>query len=318
MVVSVGDRLGRYEILGSVGAGGISEVYRARDHQLERDVAIKVLPAAFSHDADRRRRFEQEARAAGGLNHPNILAVYDIGIERGSSYIVTELLDGGTLRERIADRPLPVDKAVDYARQIAGGLAAAHDRGVVHRDIKPSNLFVTRDGRIKILDFGLVKLIGTDASLNTETITVDGTLPTVMGTVAYMSPEVARGLRVDHRTDIFSFGVVLYEMLAGFPPFQRVTSGDTLNAILHDEPKELPRTTADIPALERIVRHCLEKQPEERFQNCRDLLFHLDNRTEPSGTVTSPRRYNGLRPTMLIGAGLLALAAAAVAGALMA
>ena len=175
MAFSVGDRLGRFEIVGSLGAGGMGEVYRAHDQQLSRDVAIKVLPTAFSDDADRRRRFEQEARAAGGLNHPNILAVYDIGIERGSSYIVTELLDGETLRDRMAGRPLPPRKATDYARQIASGLAAAHDRGVIHRDIKPSNLFVTTDGRIKILDFGLAKLIGPDPSLQTETVTVDGT-----------------------------------------------------------------------------------------------------------------------------------------------
>src|SRR5918992_3457603 len=269
MALSIGDRLGRFAILGSLGAGGMGEVYRARDDQLKRDVAIKVLPAAFSDDAERRRRFEHEARAAGGLNHPNILAVYDVGVERGASYIVTELLDGETLRERMAGRPLPPRKVVDYARQIANGLAAAHDRGVVHRDIKPGNLFVTTDGRIKILDFGLAKLIGPDSSPNTETVAVDGTLRTVMGTVAYMSPELARGLHVDHRTDIFSFGVVFYEMLSGFPPFQRVTPGDTLKAILHDEPATLPCVDAEIPSLERIVRHCLEKQPEERFQNFR-------------------------------------------------
>ena len=287
MAFSVGDRLGRFEILGSLGAGGMGEVYRARDHQLSRDVAIKVLPAAFSDDADRRRRFEQEARAAGGLNHPNILAVYDIGIERGSSYIVTELLEGETLQERMAGRPLPPRKAADYALQIASGLAAAHDRGVVHRDIKPGNLFVTTDGRIKILDFGLAKLIGPDSSLQTETVTVDGSpdgdgdgRPTCLR-------RSARGLRVDHRTDIFSFGVVLYEMLAGFPPFRRVTAGDTLNAILHDEPAELSATDPEIPALERIVRHCLEKQPDERFQNFRDLLFDLENPAPSGGAVPS-------------------------------
>ena len=166
-------------------------------------------------------------------------------MEADSSYIVTEVLEGETLHERMAGRPLPPRKAADYARQIASGLAAAHDRGVIHRDIKPGNLFVTTDGRIKILDFGLAKLIGPDSSVNTETITVNGTPRTVMGTVAYMSPELARGLRVDHRTDIFSFGVVLYEMLSGFPPFQRASPGDTLNAILHDEPAELPRADAD-------------------------------------------------------------------------
>jgi serine/threonine protein kinase/sugar lactone lactonase YvrE len=314
MAFSVGDRLGRFEILGSLGAGGMGEVYRARDQQLSRDVAIKVLPTAFSDDADRRRRFEQEARAAGGLNHPNILAVYDVGMEDGFSYIVTEVLDGETLHDRMAGRPLPVRKAVDYAHQIANGLAAAHERGVIHRDIKPGNLFVTTDGRIKILDFGLAKLIGPDSSLTTETVTVDGTQRAVMGTVAYMSPEVARGLRVDHRTDIFSFGVVLYEMLSGFPPFQRVTAGDTLNAILHDEPAALPQSDPAIPALERIIRHCLEKQPEERFQSFRDLAFDLDNRPQETGIVDQKRS----RRAILVSTGFVALAAVAVAGALVA
>jgi eukaryotic-like serine/threonine-protein kinase len=318
MAFSIGDRLGRFEILGSLGAGGMGEVYRARDDQLKRDVAIKVLPAAFSDDAERRRRFEQEARAAGGLNHPNILAVYDVGVERGASYIVTELLDGETLRERMAGRPLPPRKAVDYARQIANGLAAAHDRGVVHRDIKPGNLFVTTDGRIKILDFGLAKLIGPDTSRNTETLTVDGTQRTVMGTVAYMSPELARGLHVDHRTDIFSFGVVVYEMLSGFPPFQRVTPGDTLNAILQDEAEDLPRFDPEIPGLERLVRHCLEKQPAERFQNLRDLLFQLDNLPQEAETTVPSVRQRRPRRAIGIGAGVAALSAAAVIGALVA
>src|SRR5829696_2848789 len=207
MAVSVGDHLGRFEILASLGAGGMGEVYRARDPQLQREVAIKVLPAAFSADAERRRRFELEARAAGALNHPNILAVYDVGLENGSSYIVTEILEGETLQQRISGRPLPVRKAVDYALQVANGLAAAHDRGVVHRDIKPSNLWVTSDGRVKILDFGLAKLAGPDAA-ETETVSIDGVPRSVVGTVSYMSPEIARGLRADHRTDVFSFGVV--------------------------------------------------------------------------------------------------------------
>jgi serine/threonine protein kinase/WD40 repeat protein len=318
MAFSIGDRLGRFEILGSVGAGGMGEVYRARDEQLKREVAIKVLPAAFSADAERRRRFEQEARAAGGLNHPNILAVYDIGVEHGASYIVTELLDGETLRERMAGRPLPPRKAADYARQIANGLAAAHDRGVVHRDIKPGNLFVTTDGRIKILDFGLAKLIGPDSSRNTETVTVDGTLPTMMGTVAYMSPELARGLRVDHRTDIFSFGVVLYEMLSGFPPFQRVSPGDTLNAILHDEPAELRQFDAEISALEPIARHCLEKRPEERFQSFRDLLFHLDSRLREAAAIDRSGRQRRSRRAIFIAASVVALSVSAFIGALVA
>src|SRR5262245_38019127 len=216
---SVGERLGRFEILGPLGAGAMGEVYRARDGQLLREVAIKVLPTAFSRDADRQRRFEREARAAAGLNHPNIIAVHDVGVHDGVGFIVTELLEGETLRERIGGRALPPRKAVEYAIQIAGGLAAGHERGIVHRDIKPDNLFVTRDGRIKILDFGLAKIIDPgDSDDATATVTLDGVGP-IVGTAAYMSPEQARGLRVDSRSDIFSLGVVLYEMLAGYAPF---------------------------------------------------------------------------------------------------
>ncbi len=315
MGISVGDRLGRFEILGWLGAGGMGEVYRARDHQLSRDVAVKVLPAAFMADGDRQRRFEQEARAAGGLNHPNILAVFDIGVEQGSPYIVTELLEGETLRDRMGGRPLAARKAVEYALQIANGLAAAHDRGVIHRDIKPGNLFVTTDGRIKILDFGLAKFTG-DASLNTETIAVSGMTPTVMGTVAYMSPEQARGLRVDHRTDIFSFGVVLYEMLSGLAPFGRVTSGDTLNAILHDEPAELPGNDPALRSLDAIIRHCLEKKPEERFQNFRDLAFHLETRPQSTSGASRAVRPRRLGRVMLGAAAIIALVVAAIAGGL--
>ena len=314
MPLSAGDHLGRFEIIGALGAGGMGEVFRARDHQLLREVAVKVLPAAFSEDPDRRRRFEQEARAAGGLNHPNILAVYDVGLDRGIAYIVTELLEGETLHARLKDGPLAPGKAADYARQIADGLAAAHDRGVVHRDIKPGNLFITSDGRVKILDFGLAKLIGPDAPSHTETVAVEGAQGSVIGTVTYMSPEVARGLRVDHRTDIFSFGVVFYEMLAGFPPFRRATSGDTLNAILHDEPSELPGTDRAIPALERIIRHCLEKQPVERFQNFRDLIFHLDNRSPDSGRSAVPVNRTRWRWFAAGAIGLVALGAAAATG----
>lgn len=317
MAFSVGDRLGRFEILGSLGAGGMGEVYRARDHQLDRDVAIKVLPAAFSDDADRRRRFEQEARAAGGLNHPNILAVYDVGSHGDASYIVTEVLDGETLRERLAAGPLPPRKAADYALQIAHGLAAAHERGVVHRDVKPANLFVTSHGLIKILDFGLAKLIVPDAVDQTQTITIDGVPRTsVMGTGAYMSPEQARGLRIDHRTDIFSLGAVLYEMLAGFPPFQRADPGDTLHAILHDEPAPLPRRAGSIPALERIASRCLEKRPEDRFQSVRDLAFQIEEASRAPRDPQGGGRW--LRPVILAAGGAAALIAAAALGAVLA
>jgi Tol biopolymer transport system component len=294
MTLSAGDRVGRFQILGPVGAGGMGEVYRARDPHLERDVAIKVLPDEFSADAVRRRRFEQEARAAGGLNHPNILAVHDVGLEAGLLYIVTEMLEGQTLAGRLGSQALSPRKAVEYALQIASGLAAAHERGVVHRDIKPGNLFITSDDRIKILDFGLAKFVGAD-SADTETVTVDGDAqPSVIGSVTYMSPEQARGLRIDHRTDIFSFGVVLYEMLAGYAPFRRSSPGDTLRAILHDEPAPL----SVAPELDRIVRHCLEKQPPLRFQHVRDLIFDLESRTTESALAIGPARPGRQRPVM--------------------
>jgi eukaryotic-like serine/threonine-protein kinase len=214
MTLTLGDRIGRFEVLGCLGVGGMGEVYRARDPQLQREVAIKILPAALSRESDRQRRFEQEARAAGSLNHPNIVAVYEVGVHDGATWIVTELLVGETLRQRMDGRPLSPRTVVDYAIQIASGLAAAHERGMVHRDVKPANLFVTTDGRIKILDFGIAKLIGPDASDDaTETITINGVqLGPVVGTAIYMSPEQARGLRTDHRSDIFSFGTVLYEI----------------------------------------------------------------------------------------------------------
>jgi Tol biopolymer transport system component len=316
MKLSVGDRLGRYEILGSLGAGGMGEVYRARDLQLQRDVAVKILPPAFQGDPDRRRRFEQEARAAGSLNHPNILAVHDIGVHESSAFIVTELLDGETLRDRMAGRPLPARKALDYAMQIASGIAAGHDRGIIHRDIKPENLFVTAEGRIKILDYGLAKLVGLDGSGITETVTIDGEPRTpVIGTVTYMSPEQARGARLDHRTDIFSFGVVLYEMLAGFTPFRRGTTADTITAILQDDPPALPASVAATPALEGIVHHCLEKKPEERFQNVRDLMFDLESRAHSTGAqpvVARRRRSMSSRAVVATLATLAVLAAATI------
>ena len=313
MHFSVGDRVGRFEILGALGAGGMGEVYRARDRQLDRDVAIKVLPDAVSRDLDRRRRFEQEARTAGGLNHPNILAVYDVGIEEDSSYIVTEILEGETLHQRIDGRALPVRKAVDYALQIANGLGAAHDRGVVHRDIKPSNLFVTSDGRIKILDFGIAKSVSPE-SPGAATMTVDFTQDTVVGTVPYMSPELARGQRVDHRTDIFSFGVVLYEMLSGVRPFHRPTSADTLHAILYEEPPPLPRGDPAMSGLDRIVRRCLEKKADERFQNCRDLAFHLETRSDEPEPAPPRRDVTRWRRAVAATGIVTALAVAAIAG----
>ncbi len=293
MRLSVGDRLGRFEILGALGRGGMGDVFRARDPHLQREVAIKVLPTAFSGDPDRQRRFEREARLAASLNDPHIVAVHDVGVHEGIGFIVTELLEGDTLRQRMNGRPLSPGTAIDYAIQIARGLAAGHDRGIVHRDIKPDNLFVTKDGRIKILDFGLAKVIdpgpGEDA---TATITLDGDgvpIAPVVGTAAYMSPEQARGLRIDHRSDIFSTGAVLYEMLAGFAPFRRATTADTLSAVLHDEPPALTRTVSIASGLDRVVRHCLEKTPDERFQHVRDLIFDLEA-LPPAARIAAPTR----------------------------
>ena len=316
MALSVGDRIGRFEVLACLGIGGMGEVYRAHDPQLRRDVAIKVLPSAFSSNPDRQRRFEQEARAAGSLNHPNILAVYDVGVQGDFTFIVTELLVGETLRQRMDGRLLSSRTVIDYAIQIAGALAAAHERGIVHRDVKPANLFVTTEGRVKILDFGLAKLVGPDATDATETITIGGMqVAPVVGSAMYMSPEQARGLRIDHRSDIFSFGTVLFEMLAGFPPFRRSTTAETLSAIVNDDPPEL---TASVPvnsALERVVRHCLEKEPGARFQNARDLAFALENLPTSSTThATRPRRRFSRRVVALAGAGLLGLAVVALFG----
>jgi eukaryotic-like serine/threonine-protein kinase len=282
-----GTRLGPYKILSLLGAGGMGEVYRARDAQLARDVAIKVL-ANLTSDPERLRRFEQEARAAAALNHPNILAVYQLGAHDGAPYFVSELLDGETLRDQIKRSHLSVRKVTDYGAQIARGLAAAHDKGIVHRDLKPENLFVTRDGRVKILDFGLAKLtqpwVGSDFGASTLT---EGTEPgMVMGTVGYMSPEQVRGEPTDHRTDIFTFGAILYEMLAGSRAFRKPTSAETMAAILNEEPPAISQLAQNIPpALQRVVHRCLEKKPEVRFQSASDLAFALEAVSE-SGIVS--------------------------------
>jgi Tol biopolymer transport system component len=289
----------------------MGDVYRARDPQLGREVAIKVLPTALWHDADRQRTFEREARAAATLNDPNVVAVHDFGVHEGIGFIVTELLQGETLRQRINGRPLPPHIAVEYTIQIASGLAAGHDRGIVHRDIKPENVFVTNEGRIKILDFGLAKMTdGADAS---ATVTLDGvSLRPVMGTAGYMSPEQARGLHTDHRSDIFSAGAVLYEMLAGFAPFRRGTMAQTVSAILHDEPPEL---TGVAPELEGIVRHCLAKRPEERFQGIRDLIFELKALPAVAlRAVPHRQRRRSLRTTAFVALMLFVAAVAATIG----
>ncbi|MBM4195170.1 MAG: hypothetical protein FJ202_12445 [Gemmatimonadetes bacterium] len=281
MGLTSGARLGPYEIHSLLGAGGMGEVYRARDPRLGRDVAIKVLPAALSTDASRLHRFEQEARAAAALNHPNIVAVYDLGTFEGSPYIVSELLEGATLRTKLEDGALPVRRALDYAVQIAHGLGAAHDKGIVHRDLKPDNIFVTPDGRLKILDFGLAKLtqaaVAAAGGSIAATAAPDTLSGMVLGTVGYMAPEQVRGIAADQRADIFAFGAILYEMLAGARAFQGDSAPETMTAILKQDPPHLSSTQPHIPAgLTRIVNRCLEKNPAARFRSIDDVAFALE------------------------------------------
>src|SRR5437763_4513862 len=280
-------RLGPYEILSSIGAGLMCEVYRAHDTRLNRDVAIKILPSAFSADSERLSRFEQEARAAAALNHPNILAVFDIGTADRSPFVISELLEGETLRERLTSGPLPVRKAIEYSIQIARGLSAAHERGIIHRDLKPENIFLTDDGHVKILDFGLAKLTQPDAATlslsNLPTTPPNTQAGIVLGTIGYMSPEQVRGLSADHRADIFAFGVVLYEMLSGQKAFQQETGFETMTAIVKGEVAELPVAERHIPpGLARIVDRCLEKAASARFQTASDLTFALEGLTGQS------------------------------------
>ncbi len=288
MTLRPGTRLGPYEVVAPLGAGGMGEVYRARDTRLGREVAVKVLPASFTDNAERLQRFEQEARAAGALNHPNILAIHDVGKHDGGPYVVSELLEGETLREQLKNGELPVRKTLDYALQIASGLAAAHERGIVHRDLKPENLIITKDERVKILDFGLAKLRPklVDTEAPTQRQLTDPRV--VMGTVGYMSPEQVRGHEVDHRADIFSFGATLYEMLSSRRAFQRETMAETMTAILKEDPPELGEVNSKVsPALERIVRRCLEKKRERRFQSAHDLAFAIEALTTPSSSQAS-------------------------------
>src|SRR5947208_264416 len=280
MTIGTGTRLGRYEIRAKIGEGGMGEVYRARDTQLGRDVAVKVLPSTYSVDEHRLSRFEQEASSASALNHPNILIVHDIGAHEGSPYVVSELLEGETMRKRISGAPLAQRRAIGYALEIANGLAAAHEKGIVHRDLKPENIFITKDGRVKILDFGIAKLIQADSGqqqTDIPTRRVDTGPGVVIGTVGYMSPEQVRGQAVDHRSDIFSFGAILYEMLSGRRAFHRESTADTISAILKEDPQDLSDTNQNIsPGLERLMNHCLEKNPEARFHSARDLGFALE------------------------------------------
>jgi serine/threonine protein kinase len=291
-----GAKLGDYEVQRLLGSGGMGEVYRARDTRLARDVAIKVLPAFLSQDPDRLRRFEQEARAAATLNHPNILAVFQLGTYEGAPYLVSELLEGGTLREQVAHGQLPVRRVIDYGVQIARGLAAAHEKGITHRDLKPENLFVTKDGRVKILDFGLAKLTQQRTVSDEDAATVSGgTEPgVVMGTVGYMSPEQVRGKPADHHADIFAFGAILYEMLTGKRAFQKPTSAETMSAVLNEDPPAISQITPNLPpALQRVVHRCLEKNPEQRFQSASDLAFALDALSDLGSSSASGRAQLG-------------------------
>lgn len=345
-----GTHLGPYEIVAPIGAGGMGEVYRARDARLGRDVAIKVLPTTMSADPERLRRFELEARSAAALNHPGILAVYDLGTESGAPYIVSELLEGETLRARLSRgrgtgssvdgaSGISTRKAIDYAVQIAKALSAAHEKGIVHRDLKPENLFITSDGRVKILDFGLAKLTEkAPVPVSEETLLSAGRSATdagtVLGTMGYMAPEQLRAQAVDHRADLFAFGAVLYEMLSGQRAFRGETPADTISAILDKEPPDLPSVGARIPpALARVVERCLEKAPAARFQSAHDLAFALDSLSSPSDSGQtaalpafsgSSRRVSGQErlawgtlvgglALMLVGAGVAAFRRPAVA-----
>jgi TolB-like protein len=285
MALPTGARLGPYEILAPLGAGGMGEVYRARDRKLDRDVAIKVLPQSVAADTDTLARFEREAKAAAALSHPNILSIFDFGAEAGITYAVMELLEGDTLRAKLDAGPIGQKQAVDYALQVARGLSAAHGKGIVHRDLKPENLFVTRDGHLKILDFGLAKRVDTMAEMSGPTRSGHTEPGTIMGTAGYMSPEQVKGLPVDHRSDIFSFGTVLYELLSGKRAFRRETNAETMAAVMRDEPPELSESGRNIsPALDRIVKHCLEKDRDHRFQSARDIAFNLLEQSSPSST----------------------------------
>ena len=319
ITLNPGTRLGPYEIVALLGAGGMGEVYRARDAKLQRDVAIKVLPASLAGDPQALVRFEREALAIASLSHPNILAIHDFGTDDGVAYAVIELLEGETLRARLAAGPIPQKQAVDYALQIAKGLSAAHEKGVVHRDLKPENILVGEDGHVKILDFGLAKRTeavapGKETSAPTDSaFTSPGT---VMGTVGYMSPEQVRGVAVDHRSDLFSFGTVLYEMLSGARPFQRDTVGDTMAAILKEEPSELSSFGRSVsPALDHVVRHILEKDPRNRFQSAKDIGFALSEASRRAIFGGSDQRQ-GLRTGRLV-AITATLAVIALAGAIL-
>jgi eukaryotic-like serine/threonine-protein kinase len=322
MNLTTGSRVGPYEITGRVGAGGMGEVLRARDTRIGRDVAIKVLPDEVAADPDRLRRFEQEARAAGTLNHPNLITIYDVGTHDGSPYLVMELLEGETLREKLVDNGksirLPIRKAMDYAQQLANGLAAAHAKGIIHRDLKPDNIFLTRDGRLKLLDFGLAKVKEPEPSDDLASVTqARKTTPgTVIGTVGYMAPEQVRGQETDQRTDIFAAGAILYEMVSGRRAFHGGSSADTMSAILNQDPPEIDSSSGQhvSPIIDRVIRRCMEKESAQRFESARDLAFALE-------AVTSSSTSHEMRPAeeaprrTKVNAAYALLALLAIAGA---
>ncbi len=321
MTIAKGVSLGPYEIVAHIGAGGMGDVWRARDSRIGRDVAVKILPESWGEGDERVRRFEQEARAAGALNHPGLVTIFDVGTTSGSPYIVMELLEGQTLRDAIGKgdpQPLPLRKAIDYGQQIASALAVAHEKGIIHRDLKPENLFITADDRVKILDFGLAKLAAdapeSDVTHTQRHLTSAGI---VVGTPGYMSPEQARAQSLDHRTDIFSLGTVLYEMVTGKCPFENQSAVETMHAVLALEPPPLARFAANVPAaLEAIVRHCMEKQPRDRFQSARDLAFQLRTlMPDMQSTLTGRRQSRAIAlPRVSRRAVLTTIAALAIGG----
>src|SRR5258708_2605864 len=320
MSLTSGTKLGPYEIQSPVGDGSMGEVYRARDTRLGRDDALKILPESFARETDRLHRFEQEARAVAALNHPNILAIFDTGQNNGSPYLVSELLEGETLRTVLDRGAVAQRKTIDYGVQVAQGLAAAHEKGIVHRDLKTENIFVTRDARIKILDFGLAKLAqkARDATADdgvplTSSNTAAGV---VMGTASYMAPEQVRGEAADPRTDIFAFGALLYEMLSGNRAFRRDTPAETMTAVLKEDPPELSDPGRPIsPALDRIVRRCLEKDPEQRFQSAKDLSFALSalSGTDSSGTARIAEARRTIPPLLGVAVAMALVIGAGVA-----
>ena len=312
MTIPAGTRLGQYEILDPLGAGGMGDVYRAHDPRLGRDVAIKVLASSLASDPDALARFEREAMSVAKLSHPNILSIFEFAREGGTAFVVTELVDGETLRARLEHGTLPARRAVAYALQIAKGIAAAHTRGIVHRDLKPENVMITRDDQVKILDFGLAKSIDIAEPDMTRGPGAATNAGTVLGTFGYMAPEQVRGQAVDHRADMFAFGAVLYEMLSGERAFKGATTADTMSAVLSKDPPDLDTTRLSIaPGLDRIVRRCLEKSPELRFQSANDLAFALE--TLASGSTSSAAAIDAVRPTRAARVAWFPWAVAAVA-----